>query len=74
MLDFQIEMMKNGHFRAHFGLLIYPFLIFDLSSLKPEDIAGGMKSVKSMMFENERFKKVIKKELELFLHKGYLDG
>ncbi|CAG9811444.1 unnamed protein product [Chironomus riparius] len=74
LLDLQVEMLKNGHFHAHFGMLMYPFLIFDLSTLKPEDIAGGMKNLKSKMFENERFKEVIKKELERYLHKGFLDG
>jgi hypothetical protein len=74
LLDLQIEMLKNGHFHAHFGMLMYPFLIFDLSTLTPEDVAGGMKNLKSIMFNNERFKKVIKKELEMYLHKGFLHG
>ena len=74
LLDLQVEMLKNGPFRAHFAMLMYSFLIFDFSTLVPEDIAGGMKNLKFKIFENEKFKKVIKKELELFLHKGYLDG
>jgi len=51
---------------------MYPFLIFDLSTLVPEDFAGGIFELRNKMFKNERYKKVIKKELEMFLHKGFL--
>ncbi|XP_070509090.1 uncharacterized protein [Chironomus tepperi] len=72
LLDLQVEMMKNGHLRVHNGLLLYPFIIFDLSTLIPEDMAGGMKDLRCKIFRNERYKRVIRNELEMFLHKGYL--
>lgn len=72
MLDLQVEMLKNGNFQAHFGLVMYPFLIFDMKTLTMEDMADGMKGIGIKTYGNERFHKVAKKELEVYLMKGYL--
>ncbi|KAL7013976.1 hypothetical protein ACKWTF_015676 [Chironomus riparius] len=72
LLDLQVEMLKNGNFQAHFGLVMYPFLIFDMKTLTMEDMADGMKGIGIKTYGNERFHKVAKKELEVYLMKGYL--
>ncbi|XP_070508925.1 uncharacterized protein [Chironomus tepperi] len=71
LLDLQVEMMKNGNLQAQNGLLMYAFLIFDMSTVKMEDLKDKT-ALKRMTFENERYKKVIKEELEVFLFRGYL--
>ncbi|KAL7013979.1 hypothetical protein ACKWTF_015679 [Chironomus riparius] len=72
LLDLQVEMLKNGHLQAQCAMLLYPFMILDMSTFTAEDFAVGMNFFNQKTFENERFKKVIKEELKIFLHKGFL--
>ncbi|XP_070508774.1 uncharacterized protein [Chironomus tepperi] len=72
LLDLQVEMMKNGNFQAHYVLMPYAFLIFDMTSLTLEDMADGMKGMAIKVYNNERFRKTAKKELDYYLMKGYL--
>lgn len=69
LLDLQIEMMKNGHLLATSGLLLYPFLIYDLQTLTPEDMAAGIKHLRRLAIDNS--KDVLKKEIEIFLYRGF---
>lgn len=72
LLDLQVEMMKNGNLQAQIGLFTFPYLILDVSSFTPEDYAAGPRMIKVKAFQNERFKRVMKEALPIFLRKGFL--
>ena len=74
LLDLQIEMLKSGHFQVQCAMLLYPFMIVDMSTFTSEDFATGLNLFNEKTFDNERFKRVVKEELKVFLHKGFLES
>jgi len=71
LLDIQVEMMKNGNLQVQMNLFTFPYLIIDVSSFTPEDYAAGPRMIKMKAFQNDRFKKVMKEALPIFLRKGF---
>ncbi|XP_070504153.1 uncharacterized protein [Chironomus tepperi] len=71
LLDLQIEMMKNGNLQAQIGIFTFPYLILDVSSFTADDYAAGPRMIKMKAFENERYKRVMKEALPIFLRKGF---
>ncbi|CAG9805057.1 unnamed protein product [Chironomus riparius] len=72
LLDLQIEMLKSGHLQVQCAMLLYPFMIVDMSTFTSEDFAAGLNLFNEKTFDNERFKRVVKEELKVFMHKGFL--
>ncbi|KAL7013977.1 hypothetical protein ACKWTF_015677 [Chironomus riparius] len=72
LLDLQVEMMKNGNFFVHFLMIMYPFFIFDMKDATAEDMSDGMKGLGIKIYNNERFQRVAREELRVYLLKGYL--
>ena len=53
-------------------MIMYPFFIFDMKDATAEDMADGMKGLCVKIYNNERFQRVAKDELRVYLLKGYL--
>lgn len=53
-------------------MIMYPFFIFDMKDATAEDMSDGMKGLGIKIYNNERFQRVAKEELRVYLLKGYL--
>ena len=72
LLDLQVELLKNGNLIAQNEIFMFPFLLFDMSTLTAEDFAAGPAGFKIKAYRNERYQKVLKADLPMFLNKGFL--
>ncbi|XP_070498826.1 uncharacterized protein [Chironomus tepperi] len=74
LLDLQIEMLKSGHLQVQCAMLLYPLMILDMTTLTSDDLTSGVNLFNEKTFSQERFIKMIKNELKIFMHKGFLEN
>ncbi|KAG5669178.1 hypothetical protein PVAND_017072 [Polypedilum vanderplanki] len=72
LIDLHVEMMKNGNVQVILAICAYAILMLDLSTLTPEELALGMGGMAMKAAQNPKFKEIMRKELPMFLHKGFL--
>jgi hypothetical protein len=73
LIDLHVEMMRNGNVAVLLAGGFYAILMMDFSLLTPEDMATGMQGMMMKAYQNPKYKEVMKTEMKIFLHKGFLN-
>jgi hypothetical protein len=76
LLDLNVELLKHGAIACLTSICFVPFAFIDWSKTTVEDMMGDdsdrNKNFKISLYEHPIVKKLLKRELKSWLHKGWL--
>ena len=73
LLDLQTEILKNGHLQATNFMHMFPLSIMDLDDFKGDGMEAGFSGMMKKAYQNENYKKILKRNLKRFLNNGFFE-